>query len=66
MQIKLNGEFRDLAEGTTISQLIEQLKLDPRYLAVERNRQVIPRAQHREATLEEGDQLEVVTLVGGG
>ena len=66
MQIQVNGESRDLAEETTISQLIELLQLDPRYLAVERNRQLVPRAEHQQTLLQEGDSLEVVTLVGGG
>ena len=66
MQIRVNGEPRDVAEQTTVSQLIEQLQLDPRYLAVERNRQLVPRAEHQQTLLQEGDCLEVVTLVGGG
>lgn len=66
MQIELNGETREVSEGTTISQLIDQLKLDSRYLAVERNRQLVPRAEHEATALAEGDRLEVVTFVGGG
>lgn len=66
MQIELNGELRDFADGITVSELIEQLQLDARYLAVERNRQLVPRGQHQQTSLAEGDQLEVVTLVGGG
>ena len=46
--------------------LLAELKLEPRYLAVERNRVLVPRRQHASCTLEEGDQLEIVTLVGGG
>ena len=66
MQIQVNGEPRDVAAETTVSQLIEPLQLDPRYLAVERNRQLVPRADHQQTLLQEGDRLEVVTLVGGG
>ena len=66
MQIEVNGQSREVAEGTTIAGLISELELDPRYLAVERNRQLVPRAEHAETKLAAGDQLEVVTLVGGG
>ena len=66
MQVQVNGESRELADGTTVAQLLQQLELDPRYLAVERNLQLVPRAEHAEAVLADGDCLEVVTLVGGG
>ncbi|NOY41821.1 MAG: sulfur carrier protein ThiS [Planctomycetes bacterium] len=66
MLVQVNGEDRELVEGATIAQLLEQLELDPRTLAVERNLQLVPRAKHAEAILAEGDRLEVVTLVGGG
>lgn len=66
MQVHVNGNDRELVEGTTVAQLLEQLELDPRYLAVECNLQLVPRAEHADAVLAEGDRLEVVTLVGGG
>ncbi len=66
MLVQVNGKDRELVEGTTVAQLLEQLELDPRTLAVERNLQLVPRAEHAEAILAEGDRLEVVTLVGGG
>jgi thiamine biosynthesis protein ThiS len=46
--------------------LVQQLGLEPRYLAVERNRELVPRRDHERCALVEGDQLEIVTLVGGG
>lgn len=66
MQIEVNGQSREVDEGMTVSVLIEQLEMDPRYLAVERNRQLVPRAEHTTTQLAAGDRLEVVTLVGGG
>ena len=66
MEITLNGEYHQLADGSTIAQLIEQLNMKPRYVAVERNLDLIPRCEHDGCVLENGDQLEVVTLVGGG
>jgi len=64
--IVLNGESRALRPGATVSSLIAELGLDSRQVAVERNREVVPRANHGETVLAEGDQVEVVTFVGGG
>jgi len=66
VKILVNGEPRDVAAGTTIAQLLETLRLDPRTLAVELNLDVIPRGRHAECLLHDGDRLEIVTLVGGG
>ncbi len=66
MRIKINGEDRELPAEFTLAALLEILQMDPRYLAVERNRQLVPRTQHAQCRLEEGDELEIVTLVGGG
>jgi sulfur carrier protein len=66
MQIELNGQPREIASGTFVAALVAELELDPRYLAVERNRELVPRAEHATALLAEGDRIEVVTLVGGG
>ncbi len=66
MKIQVNGEPREIADASTVADLLAELKLDPRFLAVERNKQLVPRAQHTQCQLEEGDELEVVTLVGGG
>lgn len=64
--IVLNGEVRELGVGLTVSDLLRELGLDSRQVAVERNREVVPRAEHGSTVLAEGDQLEVVTFVGGG
>lgn len=66
MRIFFNGEPRDVAEGTTVAELLQQLALQPRYVAVEINLQLIPRQRHAEHVLIAEDRLEVVTLVGGG
>lgn len=66
MQIELNGQPREVVPGTSVAALVAELELDPRYLAVERNRELVPRAEHANVQLAEGDQIEVVTLVGGG
>ena len=66
MTITVNGDERQLESPLTIAELIRDLGLEGRPCAVERNRTVVPRAEHETTTLSEGDQLEVVTLVGGG
>jgi thiamine biosynthesis protein ThiS len=66
IEITVNGEARHVAEGTTIAGLLAQLGLGERRVAVERNRQVVPRAEHVTARLSAGDRVEVVTFVGGG
>ena len=66
MQITVNEEPRDVPEGFTVAQLLESLNMHPRYLAVERNLELVPRAQHAQCVLQPGDRLEIVTLVGGG
>ncbi|MEM6798576.1 MAG: sulfur carrier protein ThiS [Planctomycetota bacterium] len=66
MQVTVNGERRELGAGCTISELLEELDIRVKHVAVERNREVVPRADHADTVLAEGDELEVVTLVGGG
>ncbi len=66
VNISVNGELREVASGTTLAQLLESLRLDPRTLAVEVNLDVVPRGRHAQCVLNEGDRLEIVTLVGGG
>ncbi len=64
--IKINDDRRSVPQGTSVETLLTQLGLKPRFLAVELNRQVIPRTEHSRTVLADGDQVEIVTLVGGG
>ena len=66
MTIHLNGEPRDVPEGCTIAALLGLLEIRMKGVAVERNQEVIPRANHDSTVLSAGDRVEVVTLVGGG
>ena len=66
MRIKLNGEAKEIEEGTTLERLVEQLALVPDRLAVELNREVVRRAVWPQVTLSEGDRVEIVHFVGGG
>lgn len=65
-RVVYNGEPREVPRGTTVAELLAELRLDPRRVAVEVNLQLVPRRQHPEHQLAEGDRVEVVTLVGGG
>lgn len=66
MRVTVNGEAVSVAEGTTVRGLIEQLKLTDGPVAVERNGEVVPRADHASCSIAEGDTLEIVHFVGGG
>lgn len=63
--VTVNGEPRTVSAGTTVRELLDALGLEGP-VAVERNREIVPRAQHALTVLEEGDALEVVSFVGGG
>lgn len=64
--ILVNDDPRSVPSGTSVEALLSLLELKPRFLAVELNRQVIPRSEHSRTVLADGDQVEIVTLVGGG
>jgi len=65
MTIKVNGESRDVPTGITIRQLLEQNKLTPQKVAIELNRRLI-RSERYDTPLNENDEIEIVTFVGGG
>ena len=66
IDVVINGQQRLVNQGTTVAALIGELGLAGKPVAVERNREVVPRAQHATTVLAAGDRLEVVTFVGGG
>lgn len=66
MRVEINGEPREIEPGTTVSTLLASLGLAGRPVAVERNRTIVPRAEHAATPLAEGDRLELVQFVGGG
>jgi len=65
MLIQLNGQQKNFSEGATILAVLEALKLSPDKVAVELNRRLVKTAQYSNA-LTDGDQVEIVTFVGGG
>jgi sulfur carrier protein len=66
MNIVLNGEQRGVDEALTLRGLIDRLKLNGQRLAVEVNEEVVPRSQHFEYRLHDGDRVEIVHAIGGG
>ena len=66
MLLKLNGQETTTADNCTVEALLRDQGLQNRPCAVELNREVVPRQAHAKTTLHEGDEVELVTLVGGG
>ncbi len=66
MEVQVNGQSRTLDSAFTVARLLEELNLAGQPCAVEINASVVPRREHGERTLREGDTVEIVTLVGGG
>lgn len=66
IRIVLNGEPSDEPAGQTVADLLQRLKTPAFGVAVERNRQVVRRADHATTPVLEGDHIEIVTFVGGG
>jgi sulfur carrier protein len=66
MQLTVNGETHDVPDGLSVRALVEHLGLGDGPVAVERNREVVPRAEHTSTALAAGDVVEIVHFVGGG
>jgi sulfur carrier protein len=66
MQVTVNGAPCDVPDGLTVRGLVEHLGLTEGPVAVEVNREVVPRARHAEHVVTTGDVIEVVHFVGGG
>ena len=64
--IHVNGGLRRVTVGVTIADMLGELGLDPRKVAVERNLEIVPRSTFGEVRVEEGDKYEIVHFVGGG
>ena len=66
LHVVVNGNREELNPGTTLSALITRYKLLPRHIAIEVNQELVNRRLFEATTIKEGDQIEIVTLVGGG
>lgn len=66
IQITVNGKDVQIESPMTVERLLDTVDVPPNYLAVEVNAEVVPREEYTAATVRDGDEVEVVTLVGGG
>lgn len=66
MQIQVNGELLEVAPQSSLSDLVAQLELSGKRIAIELNLEIIPRSLHAETLLKEGDRVEIVHAIGGG
>ncbi len=66
IHIRLNGDALEISEGASVAELVESVGLAPDQVAVELNRELVPRERRAETSLSDGDAVELVTLVGGG
>lgn len=66
MHVIVNDETQQYPDGLTVTQLLQQLGLEGKPVAVELNQELVPRGQHANTTLQNGDRLEIVSLTGGG
>ena len=66
IEVRIHGEAKRFEAPLSVAELLQRLELPASGVAVERNRLIVPRAEHAQTQLEDGDDLEIVTLVGGG
>jgi sulfur carrier protein len=66
MQIIVNGEQRDVNDGLTAAQLVEDMAITAKRIAMEVNLEIVPRSSYAEYTFQPGDKVEIVHAVGGG
>lgn len=66
MQIRVNGELREIRDGITVADLLGELELTGKRIAVELNGEIAPRSQHASRQLQANDMVEIVQAIGGG
>jgi thiamine biosynthesis protein ThiS len=66
LQVQINGEQREVADGSNLDDLVRELSLTPARIAIELNRDVVRRADWNRTILNDDDRIEIVHFVGGG
>ncbi len=66
MEVRLNGKNREVADGITISRLLDELALAPTRVAVQVNEHIVKRERYAEEELRPGDAIEILTFMSGG
>jgi sulfur carrier protein len=65
MQLQVNGESFEF-EGNTVTDLVTQMKLSERRIAIELNQEILPKSEYDDTQLKEDDRLEIIHAIGGG
>ena len=66
MRITVNGEGLEIPDGASVADLVRNCQVEPKHIAIEINRSLVPRKTFAATPLNDGDQVEIVTFVGGG
>ncbi|HAO93135.1 MAG: thiamine biosynthesis protein ThiS [Deltaproteobacteria bacterium GWC2_56_8] len=66
MRVRVNGEEREAQNGSTLKALLDGLNIRPESIAVEVNREIVPKRTWENAVLKDGDVIEIVRMTGGG
>lgn len=66
MQISVNGDTLEMRDGASLTELVEQMGLTGKRIAIELNAEIIPRSEHAGTALTQGDNVEIVHAIGGG
>jgi thiamine biosynthesis protein ThiS len=66
LKLTVNGEAREMAAGLSVADLLAEIGLAARKVAVERNLEIVPRSQYATTALADGDAIEIVHFIGGG
>jgi len=66
ISVSINGAAREFAQAISVAELIQQMELTGKRIALERNGEIVPRSQFAQQMLADGDKLEIVVAVGGG
>ena len=66
IQIQLNGASHSLGENSSVADLLDQLGMGSKRVAVELNREILPRSEYADKTLNNADRVEIVQAIGGG
>lgn len=66
IEITINGDSHKVEQGLSLAELLQNLKLDPTKVAIERNLEIVPKSTYQNINLLRGDRLEIVHFIGGG
>ena len=66
LAVTVNGDARRISAGVSIAGMLRELGIDPKRVAVERNRSIVPKSTLEDVAVADGDQYEIVHFVGGG